>query len=774
MNAAAIVVGIDAYPHLPELNGSVQDALDVVDWLLEIGVAPDRIRLHVAARGKPSLPAGVVALPATRDAIWSSMRGLQQDAGGDTLYVFLSGHGYYLARSGPIFLTADWSTDMSAKNLDVFRYADFLQGLKFKNVLLILDACQNLDVDSLYASPIRPNPPDDQSVDPDPKNGLLLCCATEQEQYAPIVGGRGLLTSTLLAALRQAPVRIPEAAGDAFAFDWLTGGAKIDLYPLFKWAVAPDVTRAAQANGHVQRPTMTPRGRLATEWRFMACDVPVETVPLKVSAGPLAGLNTIKISLTPPANTLELPLTTTPPMPFEGFVPKNRRLVAVCTPNENWEAEPPYLQVAKTNAEVGLHFSLKRLSPDPVRDGFNIKLIAPDGRLSSAIKPEDYDAADVADFIDAEEGSPKVVRRTTGFDVLLNGASRKSAGRLAEYLGAVLKDRVNHRLPGTEIVTAPPGRSWAAIRPNVRFIFPQGGSSEVVGLLEEDPLIHVGRIGGTQGSETSPLIVSARSLRKRPWRRLNPGAYRLVTDTPWGTGAATFEVLGDAPQTIEIPSPIGQPPLRNRPLGTDISTIDPPLDATGVARIDQSLTFVPPGLPLLVSRDQDTVRVEPFSSLPWAEWDMLIGAGRLQAVDVAKALERLDQALEDDATALLRLALAYAAWAQDDRIRLKWLIDTLSGVYAASMDAQLLTLALTADPGASPLAGRPYFRWAYRLAQLHAPASWPLAPPSPHSIWAVYALKPPPYLFDIGQAGTVASLFENWDGLQSSHPKSFA
>ncbi|MFN7127785.1 MAG: hypothetical protein ACK4OJ_01865 [Brevundimonas sp.] len=745
MTAAAIVVGIDAYPHLPKLDGSVKDALEVVDWLLEIGVAPDRIRLHLAPSKPPTLPAGITALTADRDAIWSSMRAVQQDQGGDTLYVFLSGHGYYLARSGPIFLSADWSADASSKNLDIHSYADFLQGLRFKNVLLVVDACQNLDVDSIYVSAIRPSPPDDAAVKPDPKNGLLLCCATEQEQYAPVIDGRGLLTRTLLGALRQATIRVPEAAGDAFVFDWLTGEAAIDLYPLFKWLVAPDVVRQAQDKGHVQRPTMKVLGRLEREWRFTACAVPVETVPLRVSADPLEGLSTIKITLTPPARALELPLTTTPPMPFEGFAPAHRRIAAVCTPLDDWEAAPPFLFVPKTAADVGFAFTLLKLPPAPDRDGFNLKAISAGGDLMAAFGPDDYDAAGALGAVLDEDGSgsPRMVPHETGPDIFENGASPAATEVMATRVATVLKRRASVRMPDVEIVTALPGQSWFEVWPNVRFVFPPAGDKAAVGLLRTTPMIRVEAIGKSERGAPPILEINAIEVETQSWRRLAPGPYRLVTEAPWGAGTVAFEVVGDERQTVEIPIPLGRPPLRNHAQDADIVLVPPPdAEAPAAAQVvDRAMTYLPPSLPLLMTRENGKVFAEPFSSLPWPEWDMLIGAGRLAAVDIRAAMDRIETSLEDGSIALFRLALAYAAWAQDDRGSLRRLITDLDGPYAVSMDAQLLRLALQNSSGTELLTGQPYFRWAYRLAQLHAPGQWTLHPPEPHSTWAVWELE---------------------------------
>src|SRR5271166_1867990 len=105
MEASALVVGIDGYVNLPPLQGSAQDALEVARLLVDVGVPKDRIFLHVTPTAGPTVapPSGVAINPAKRDDIWDSIVEIGKSEG-ERLFVFLSGHGYYLAESGPIFL----------------------------------------------------------------------------------------------------------------------------------------------------------------------------------------------------------------------------------------------------------------------------------------------------------------------------------------------------------------------------------------------------------------------------------------------------------------------------------------------------------------------------------------------------------------------------------------------------------------------------------------------------------------------------------------------
>ncbi|MFT4955743.1 MAG: hypothetical protein ACI8U3_002142 [Brevundimonas sp.] len=739
MNAAAIIVGIDDYPHLDKLDGSVADALETVDWLLGIGVAPERIRLHLAPRTQPVVPAGVIVRDANRDAIWASMRHLQNNETGDILYVFLSGHGYYLARSGPIFLAQDWSADASSRNLDIGAYADYLRGLRFRNVLFVVDACQNRDVDSVYVSQIRGSPPDDASVDPRAENGLLLCCATEQDQYAPIVQGRGLLTRTLLAALRDAHMNLPATAGDALVFNWTSGEAEIDLMPLYQHVVTPRIRLAAQNEGHDQRPTMTPFGSISHLWRFVACAAPaMDTVPFEVDAEPLEGLDTIRIETTPPIAPLDLPLSTTPPMPFKGVAPKGRFILARCNPATGWEADPRNLDQPSAQSAVKFLFNLRKTPPDPDRDGYKVRVIDVDGAVDETLASEDL--SDSTGIGEAGAGSPRVVFNKGGFDVLGNGAGEPALDRAVREARARLRTSLQRQGRTADLVMAAPGERLADRIPNLRVDLPEGGVPAIAGLLSDEPLVHVERLGAGKIDDEHAIRWSIKELSAHPFLRLDPGAYRIVVRPPWGEAAAACTVTDGAVAAVQLPIPVGRPPLRNRGVDEDVRLIpsQPTLLGVAIIELGDSVAVGPPGLPLLVKDAPEALRVEPYSNLPWSEWDMLIGAGRLQAVDLPFALRRLELASETPEIQLLRLALGYAAWAQKDLPALSAFIAPLSGgPYADSMDLQLLSAART-DRRLATLSGVPYLRWAYRLAQCYAPGAWPLNPPSAASSWAVY------------------------------------
>lgn len=761
-NAAAIVVGIDAYKGVPGLTGCVQDALDVTGWLIEVGVPPERISLHIAPTKDVETPEHVVRAGATRDEIWASIAQLSETkAKGDRLFVFLSGHGYFLASSGPIFLCADYSKTFRSKNLDIRRYADFFQGLGFTDTLFVVDACQNYDVDPSFRSAIEPSGPDDQTVLPKPKNGLMLCCAAEQEQYAPVIDGRGLLTRVLLDALKGIQ-NTRRAAGDALMFDWATGSAEVDLAPLFQFAVAPDVTALAKAAKHKQNPTMQPLGRLSREWRFITHSIPDLAVEeLNVTARDLAGLDCITVRTSPPVRALDLPLPSDPPLPFKGFAPAGRRLDADCIAAVDWDADPPTRVVAKVDGPITMHFDLRKSGPPPGGERvvsapiaeINVKMLDAAGIPAAGVNVSDYEVVERAiggiafKPSEAWQGIPSFTHNETGPDLALNGTPLEHGLLKARNVAEVLTAVVSERHPGASFVVIPPGQAWEnATLPNLRIDLPDGGMSAVAGRLFEAPLIRLERLGRV-GPDAVVKVFSAEDVAAQPWQRVDPGGYRLVVAAPWGEGVETV-VVGGGRARVLVPIPEGDAPLRNRLTEEEIGDILSRRPAffvpgDGAVSLDAdrlNLSYLPtwPGGSLLAAEDPAGVRIEPFSDLAWPEWDQLLVAGRLEGLDLrALRAKMIGVRVGQPDVELLRLALGYAAWGQNDRQALEEVVRLLGAPLDRTTDYKLLALLLaerTTDEFLDP----PLLRWGAGLAQLVAPNTALPGPTSARSAWALY------------------------------------
>ena len=293
MEASALVVGIDGYVNLPQLQGSAQDALGVANLLVDLGVPKDRIYLHVTPTAGQAVvpPSGVAMNPAKRDDIWESIVEIGKTEG-ERLFVFLSGHGYYLAESGPIFLTQEWSQTSCAKNLDITTYARYFRSLKFRDQLFVVDACQSYATDPIYKSPIAGCGPDIANSTPSPGNGLVLCCAADQGQYAVVSEGRGLLIRTLLSGVKTAlGGKLRLEVRDAIYYDWRTGSQRLDLRPLFDYYIRPTVAKAASAEKSTQTPTIQPQGRSSGETIWHILDFqPPPAAQFNICAAPEEGL----------------------------------------------------------------------------------------------------------------------------------------------------------------------------------------------------------------------------------------------------------------------------------------------------------------------------------------------------------------------------------------------------------------------------------------------------------------------------------------------------
>jgi hypothetical protein len=757
MDASALVVGIDGYANIPQLIGSAQDASEVADLLLSLGMSASRLYLHAAPASGQTLapPAGLTVKPATRDEIWSSILAIRKERG-DRLYVFLSGHGYYLAETGPIFLTQDWSTDFPAKNLDITSFAGFFRSLPFRDQLFVVDACQNYATDPIYRTPIPASRPDIPNWTPQPANGLILCCGATQGQYAVVAQGRGLLTRNLLAALKAAVAgNLPIVARDAIEYDWRTGARRLDLKPLFDFVISPAVVKAASGEHASQTPTIQAQGRAMGEPAWTVLDfAAVRTAPVTIEAAPGKGVDTVRLELRPPARDLNLPLPdAAPSFPFLAVAPLGSRLIANCTPTTGWVPKPEWVDVTVPQAGIQLNFVLT----PPANGGpsnlneFNLKLVTQQGVDAFQLRPSDYAAAGVNLGEDVPEGTPRIVPHQDGPDIQLNGAPLEVARTLAEQLRESLTAQVGARRSNLEIFVSPPGKTIEQSRPNLRLDLPQGGTAALVGFLGSEPLIRLERVGG---DPTRPAeILSADRLTKQSLVRVDTGIYRVHVDTPWGAGVTVVEVGNYGVATCTLPEVIGREPLRNAVVRGEVAlslggaepiempAVPEPANAFGFASKPDDVKITShPGVTILFRREGETARAEPYSDLPWVEWDMLIGAGRLDAVDLTMAARRVAahaNARDRADRNVLLIALAYAACAQRRLDFVEGFLEGLSPMFVGTSDALLLRLDLRDDQTLARL-DWPLFRWGADLVPRRSPRTELPGRPSPGSTWSVF------------------------------------
>ena len=159
----AVVVGIERYRAGPTWNlvGPADDAREFVDWLLERGVPPGQILLHLSPIESSRVEqwagkAGVRPEPATKEKVTITLTETLKALTGELLIVHWGGHGVLTLRGSRRLYFAD-ATEENRLNLDFGLLLEFLRSEfflpGFPQQLAFIDACQNyLDEAQLSAS----------------------------------------------------------------------------------------------------------------------------------------------------------------------------------------------------------------------------------------------------------------------------------------------------------------------------------------------------------------------------------------------------------------------------------------------------------------------------------------------------------------------------------------------------------------------------------------------------------------------------------------------
>lgn len=129
-----LVIAIDKYQHIGQLNNSVKDATDVTHLLEQYSFSPENITtLFDAAATKTNI---ATALRRKSDAMTDR----------DNLVIYFSGHGYFDQLLGegfwiPVEGKYEPDTDRTGDYLGNKRLLDYLRPCKAKHILLIVDSC---------------------------------------------------------------------------------------------------------------------------------------------------------------------------------------------------------------------------------------------------------------------------------------------------------------------------------------------------------------------------------------------------------------------------------------------------------------------------------------------------------------------------------------------------------------------------------------------------------------------------------------------------------
>lgn len=751
LNAAALVVGIDNYAYINKLQGCVTDAADMCAWLIDIGVDPARIRCHLSPRpelASAALDGRVSPKPASRADIWQSVIDIDAEfraAPGDWLFVHWSGHGYFLIEERrPVFLTPEWREQDTAQNLDVFAFSEYFQSLRCKAQFFVFDACQNYPQSAIEASKIQPMGPNVKGSAPDPAQSVALCCAVAQGQVAPIVNGRGVLTSELLKALREAETgALPSALADAIDFNWDTGARRVDMERLFENVVAPRVQHIAKTHNRVQNPTFEQRGAGKQGRPFYIRPLPdIDTAELTISAELAANEDLITVNLNPPVREpLKLPLEPRE-LPFKGRAPLNARLIADCLAKPGWTPIPPnYFKPKLAGRTLRIHFDLNAaIAPDD--DLTNIATIGPDGAPGQPLS--DRDLSDLG--LDPHRLPTGVSRRADkrGLDF----ADKIDFGAIAERLRTKVRSR------GEDLLIAPPGVRLDSLRPNVRIELPP--QRDFAGYLDSVRIINIKPYGASD--DTAPVRLSVSEVRRQPSLRLHPGLYRWEIDLPWGRTFGAVEIGDEAIALCRLEAPEGLEPLRHGLLHSSLTRangdrvfvaggkVAAPAHQDLIAReFEDANLYVPgfPNIPILLQNNGDEWRAEPYARVPIPEWDLIFTAARLHDVNLGRALTSVRAALLQSAQSvhehdLLLLAFAYAARAQGEQAMIeKFLYWLRTDEARGSGDAAILRASARKLPTPDFIPA-PLLRWGGDLSQTRTADQTDIAEIVSSSAWAVY------------------------------------
>ncbi|MEO6397475.1 MAG: hypothetical protein ABIP13_03295 [Tepidiformaceae bacterium] len=777
----ALVVGIDRYNDdtVPPLDGAAADALAAVQWLRRLGVPDTQILLHTVASPTTAPAIAALGLPngstdASFDAIDASLVTLSESAG-DRLYVFLAGHAVYEPSDGRLFLCQDFANRgaLTTKTLGIDALARYLLSYPFPEQFLFMDGCQNFSYSAARRRKFR-TALDGTTVTPDEaNNGLLTVFGASMGELAQERNGRGAFFGTLLPALDPALLAsLPpqQGLGRAITLDFQTGESLIDLEQLVGWA-----REAMQAAGVNQTPNCVKLGRAASG-----------AMPL-LRLSP-AGLSEVTIELSPPgaaADVGEVTVTcddiqarrrqpaigaTTVSFPDRFRIPLGIAATIVCRAKPGQKMVPAWERVDATSPQVTVRFEVEpapaaMARAEPAR--LRVNLRQADGSPAYEMSGELYNGLQ-SEFGPAPGENVTLSHHETGPEFAVVGNGEADHQRVVE-IAANWSARLNVEFAPRNISAATSGASGATT--GVRLRFPDGVTAEqLAGPSAALSFVTIRPLGDSTQAEPPPQFSVAAVAGQEV--RLPAGPVSVELDLPWGSWSHVVNIRPSGMTQVELPASVGSAPLRlalsgesksgrRRIFGAGEWATGAPTGSTtdaGGTKRAELVAIASPGFaawalaapgndtmvslaapvtlrfPLFGSRNfavalnQGPPRVEPLSDIESPEWDLLVGAGRLDVLEPEQALRLVGDKWFDE---LLGLAGAYAIYAQLARDPARFgaflataLVNLRERLNHQSPDLRLLELSLLrnddqrdaeltvlARSGAVPL-----FRWGIPLA----------------------------------------------------------
>lgn len=214
-NDYAVVVGINTYPNLGDLEGPRHDALDFYAWLLAAdGGNVPKANIERIISPQYAQPPDVVAVQPQLDKVDGAfmkialaLKNSAQQAG--RLYLYFAGHGFSKAVGDAALLMANVVRGVNTnQHIGGRAYAEwFSKTSYFREVMLVMDCCR----EDYKLTPPRPVAFDD--ISGATPGELLLCFATtwsrasREGPWGANNEVRGIFTLALLAGLRGGAAR---------------------------------------------------------------------------------------------------------------------------------------------------------------------------------------------------------------------------------------------------------------------------------------------------------------------------------------------------------------------------------------------------------------------------------------------------------------------------------------------------------------------------------------------------------------------------------------
>jgi hypothetical protein len=784
----ALVIGIDEYEgsSIKRLTGAARDAAAVVGWLRALGVPDTQIFLHAAPSADATPVVDGLGIPrqgCTVREIWQSVTKLSK-CSGSRLFVFLSGHGLYEPGSKRIFLTQEATEDAMA-NMGIDLYSDMFRSWDFPEQFLVMDGCLNQP----YSPAVRSSVVAQFGLGVAPKvprsdTTLTSCFAARHGELALEEDGHGLFMSQFLATLD--PARPNPRVVD---FDDTDGIIRLDVRRAVLDVVSPTVTRLAWDRYHrKQTPGVSVQGA-GEAWPALPIVeiVPQRTATVRILVDPGAesrAVEEIRIDSddtgwrrwepVPPADEVQVPI--------RSVVPVGTRLTVRCKlrPGSSWTAPSMYALTADDDKDFPIQLLAAPTVGELLPTGWiRIAPVVAPGRPFQEVTADQYESVRAATAGLPVGGSVRMTEHESGPVISFRPEDSATASTMAEVVARVL-DEASPPDVNAAVISDRPLAPAA-----VRLLFPPGGAAAVAGFLKDSATLS---IGGTtrvvQAAADHPVVPVHPGIvpieLRLPWGawsdqvQVRDGETRDVTvpaigvpplriraavenwlidqqilsstgvvstrsgntlvlfdDTGRTTAAAADPLIGspdmrlpagDPPpgpvRAFTVPSRPGEPPPGTPGRG--------PWGAGIALTHDHGRVVLPlsPATPILVTLS-DGMRAEPLSMQPSRTWDLLVSAGRLDAVGRAE-MERLTHAKWSDP--LLGLAGAYACLVQEDYRYLDVVLANLRRLEPDLPDIAILRAArLHAEdekedvvaPALRKLAGAravPVFRWGVPLA----------------------------------------------------------